>query len=121
MKSKVNIKNYENIRDVKAAIISAFQEMSNIMVTSIMEIAFQIKGGHFENKITMCLCVVCIRILMLSVHFEPKLMKIGRTRIIQVAKVDTLKKIPCTLIIFEKYASKMGYKFKKKGWDKQFF
>ena len=56
MKSKVYITNYENISDLKPAIISAFQEVSDGMVTSIMEnyvrrleITLRNKGGHFEK------------------------------------------------------------------------
>ena len=48
------VKNYENISDVKAAIISAYQEVSDAMVTSTMEnfgrrleMFFQSKGGPF--------------------------------------------------------------------------
>ena len=48
------VKNYENISDLKAAIISAFQEVSDGMVTSIMEyfgrrMVLRNKGEHFEK------------------------------------------------------------------------
>ena len=79
------VKNYENIKDLKAAIISVFQEVSDGMVTSTMgnfgrrlEMVLRNKGAQFEKKVAMCLCVVYIKILMLSEHFEPKLVKIGQ-------------------------------------------
>ena len=50
------VKNYENIKDLKAAIISAFQEVSDGMVTSAMEnfgrrlkMVLRNKGAHFEK------------------------------------------------------------------------
>ena len=33
-------------------------------------------GGHFTNKMLMCFCVPYNKVVMLSVLFEPKLMKI---------------------------------------------
>ena len=85
IKSKVCVKNYENISDLKTAIISAIQEVSDGMVTSTMENfgiddwkwSFGIREGILKNIVVMCLSVVYIKILM-SVHFEHKLMKIGR-------------------------------------------
>ena len=50
----MHIKNYENISDLKAEIISAFQEVSDRMATSTMEIfgrrlemVLQYEGGYF--------------------------------------------------------------------------
>ena len=50
------VKNYESISDLKAAIISEFQEVSDGMVTSIMdnfgrrlEMVLQNNGGYFEK------------------------------------------------------------------------
>ena len=72
------VKNYENISDLKATIISAFQDVSDGMVISIMEnfgrrllMVLRNKVDYLKNKVAMCLCVVYIRILMLSDHFEP--------------------------------------------------
>ena len=57
IKSKVYVKNYEYISDVKAAIISAFHEVSDGMVTSTLEnfdrrleIILRNKGGHIEKN-----------------------------------------------------------------------
>ena len=81
-------KDYENASDIKAAIISAFQEVSDGMVISTMEnfgrrleMVLRNKGGYFKNKVVMCLCIVYTKIPMFSEHFEPKLMKIGRTEL----------------------------------------
>ena len=56
IKSKVHVKNNENISDLKAAIISSFQEVSDGMVTSTMEnfgrrldMVLQNNGRHFEK------------------------------------------------------------------------
>ena len=56
MKKKEYDRNYENISDLISAIISAFQEVFNGMVTLIMEnfsrrleIALRNKGGNFEK------------------------------------------------------------------------
>ena len=50
------VKNYENISEIKAVIISAFQEVSNGMVTSNMENfgrrlekVLRNKGDYFEK------------------------------------------------------------------------
>ena len=58
--------------------------MSDGIVTSTMEnfgkrleMVFRIREFILKNKVAMCLCIVYIIILM-SEHFEPKLMKIGR-------------------------------------------
>ena len=72
--------------DLKAAIISAFQEVSGGMMISTMENfgiddwkwSFGIVEIVLINKVAMCFCVVYIKILLLSEHFEPKLMKIRR-------------------------------------------
>ena len=55
-KSKVYVENYENISELKAAIISAFQEVPDGMVTLTMknfgrrmEMVLRNKGGHFEK------------------------------------------------------------------------
>ena len=57
IKSKVYVKNYEKVSDLKAAIISAFQEMSDGMITLTMEnfdrqmkMVLRNRGGHFEDK-----------------------------------------------------------------------
>ena len=98
------VKNYENISDLNAAIISAFQEVSHGMVTSTMENfgiddwkwSFGIREGILKNIVVMCLSVVYIKILM-SVHFEPKLMKIGRIEFELFKFLKwTYKKTPCT-------------------------
>ena len=76
IKSKVY---YENICYLNSAIISTFQELSDGMVTSIIwrtsvnnwKWSFRIREGILKNKIVMCLCVVYIKILMLSIHVEP--------------------------------------------------
>ena len=54
------VKNYENIIDVKAAIILAFQEVSDGIVTSIMEnfgrrleMVLRNMGGQLKNKIVI--------------------------------------------------------------------
>ena len=56
IKSKVYVKNYENISDLISKIISAFQEVSDGMVTSTMEnfgrrlkMVLRNKGAHFEK------------------------------------------------------------------------
>ena len=56
IKSKVYVKNYENISDLIPTIISAFQEVSDGMVTSTMEnfgrrleMVLRNKGAHFEK------------------------------------------------------------------------
>ena len=56
IKSKVYVKNYENISDLISTIISAFQEVSDGMVTSTMEnfgrrleMVIQNKGEYFEK------------------------------------------------------------------------
>ena len=81
----MHVKNYEDISDHISAIILAFQEVSDGMVTSSienfsrrLEMVLQNKGGHLKNKVVMCLCVVYIKILMIFEHFEPKLTKIGQ-------------------------------------------
>ena len=50
------VKNYKNISDLKAAIISAFQEVSDGIMTSTMEkfgrrleMVLRNKGEHFEK------------------------------------------------------------------------
>ena len=50
------VKNYENIKDLKATIITVFQEVSDRMVTSTMEnfgrrleMVLRNKGAHFEK------------------------------------------------------------------------
>ena len=76
------VENYENISDLKAAIISAIQEVSDGMVTLTIKSSvdsykwsFGIREGILKNKVAMCLYVVCIKILM-SEHFKHKLMNI---------------------------------------------
>ena len=56
IKSKVYVKNYENISDLLSGIISAFQKVSDGMVTSTMEnfgrrleMVIQNKGEYFEK------------------------------------------------------------------------
>ena len=82
------VKNCENISDLKAVIISAFQEMSDGMLTQPWRTSvddwkwsFGIRDIILKNKVAMCLCVVYIKILMLSDHFEPKLVKIGQIKL----------------------------------------
>ena len=79
------VENYENIKDLKAVIVSVFHEVSDRMVTQPWRTSvddwkwsFGIRGHILKNKVEICLCVVYIKILMLSEHFEPKLMEIGR-------------------------------------------
>ena len=72
------VKNYEIISDLKAAITSAFQEVSDGMATSTMENfgiddwkwSFGKREIILKIKRAMCLCVVYIKILI-SEHFEP--------------------------------------------------
>ena len=56
IKSKKYVDNYENISDLKAAIISEFQEVSDGMATSTkenfgkqLETVLRKKDGHFEK------------------------------------------------------------------------
>ena len=77
------VKNYENIRDLKAAIISAFQEVSDGLESWSSSVddwkwSFEIREIILKNKVAMWLCVVYNKILILSEHFKAKLMKIGR-------------------------------------------
>ena len=60
IKSKMYVKNYENISELKAAIISAYQEVSDGIVTSIMEnfgrrleMVLRNMGGQLKNKIVI--------------------------------------------------------------------
>ena len=107
IKSKMYVKNYENICDLKAAIIWTFQEVSDGMVTSTMEnfgwrleMVLRNMGCYFEKKVVMCLRVVYIRILM-SVHFEHKLMKIRQIKLVSYSSFKSAhrKITPCILNI----------------------
>ena len=70
------LENYENISELKAAIISAFQEVSDGTWRTMedfdrrLEMVLRNKGGHLKNKIVMCMCRVYIKILMLSVYLN---------------------------------------------------
>ena len=79
------VENYENISDLKFAIISAFQEnriewLLQAWRTSVNDWkwSFGTREGIFKNKVVMFLCVVYIKTLMFIVHFEHMLIEIGR-------------------------------------------
>ena len=100
IKSKVYVKNYENISDVKAAIISEFQEMSDGIVDSTMEnfcrrlemvlrkrlFSFQTTS---ETKIVMCLCIAQNLNVVCTFWAYVDENRTHRTRVIKVLKVDT--------------------------------
>ena len=78
-KSQLYVYNYENVSDLKYAIISAFQEVPNGMVTLTMEyfgrrleIVLRRKGGRFEKcNRKLLVYSIYIKMLMLSVYFQP--------------------------------------------------
>ena len=79
IKNKLYVKNYENISDLKAALISAFQEVSHGMVTLIM-----------ENFIVMFLCLVELNLDVLCRFWaQVDESRTNGTRVIKVLKVDT--------------------------------
>jgi len=56
IKSKVYVRNYENITVLKASIVAAFQELTAEMVSSSfksmqkrLKLIIQRQGGHIEN------------------------------------------------------------------------
>ena len=71
--------NYENISDLKAAIISIRGSVGwngDLYHGNDWKWSFGIWEEILKNRKVMCLCVVYIKILMLLVHFELNLMKI---------------------------------------------
>ena len=56
MKSKVYVRDYENMNDLKASIVATFQELTAEMVSSTLrnmekrlKLIIQRQGGHIEN------------------------------------------------------------------------
>ena len=56
IKSRVHVRNYENMTDLNASIVAAFQDMSSEMVSPTLKnmekrlkLVIQRQGGHVEN------------------------------------------------------------------------